>query len=474
MAPIENIYESLRANIRDGDVLLFSRKNTYLSALISRVQGNRHTHVALAKWDGDRLTTREFREFKGYDERYVSQLGDFDHVATHFVWTDEVEQFVNQARHQKYSYFKALIAVFPLPFWGRGYICSEFVAKALEGQLNLPANPTPGDLSLWFWENDFQITKVRRKGPKALSPIKTPNKLSQSDNLVPLFAQKTEGFMKFYKKYKRFQKPKRAVHTVFLHCSATDNPKCDSPQFIHRVHVGDNKWSDIGYHFYINKKGEIFHCRPLERTPAAQAPFNKGTIAICLGGLKKKKFTPSQFEALRWICEDIDAAYEGNIRFRGHCEVSAKSCPVFDYKAVLRLDQKGRMKIGVPTIEKLETSKSKHMKAAKRQEIDGDAAVAVGGGAVVTGTIEAAKEIAPLETLKEVSNKGLEYKALGTKLHELLVWFASLEGMMTASGVVLILWGWRKWRTAKALKQARLKEEPKLKRLEREALEAYT
>lgn len=276
--------------------------------------------------------------------------------------------------------------------------------------------------------------------------------------------------MRDYKIVSGFKKPKRKVKKVYLHCSATDNPKCDNPEFIYKVHVTENGWSDIGYHYYMDKEATIFECRSLERTPAAQAPFNRDTIAICLGGLDINNFTQQQYDALRWFCKLIDDAYEGEMEFHGHCEVSSKTCPVFDYKRVLRLDSNGRIKDGVPTIKKLEASKSEHMKAAKKQQDNGDVAVTVGGGALVTGAVELAKEPNALESLKEFTSKGLEYKSLFKTASELLSWVATWEGLMMAGGGCLAIWGWRMWKASKSLKEMRLKEEPKIRRLEREAL----
>jgi peptidoglycan hydrolase-like protein with peptidoglycan-binding domain len=47
------------------------------------------------------------------------------------------------------------------------------------------------------------------------------------------------------------------------------------------------------------------------------------------------------------LCAAINDAYSTPIRFRGHREVSTKTCPVFNYKRVLGLNEAGRM--GGPT-----------------------------------------------------------------------------------------------------------------------------
>jgi len=139
-----------------------------------------------------------------------------------------------------------------------------------------------------------------------------------------------------------FKKPGRRVNRVFVHCSASDNPKHDNAATMRRWHK-ERGWSDIGYHFFIRKDGTLESGRPVGRVPAAQGGNNAGTIAICCHGLEKDKFTEAQFDTLRTLCGEINAAYAGKVTFHGHCEVSAKTCPVFDYRKVLGLDSKGRM-----------------------------------------------------------------------------------------------------------------------------------
>lgn len=303
---------------------------------------------------------------------------------------------------------------------------------------------------------------------------KRPDQINMTDEIHrPADMNKEGQIMPFFNKFSSFKKPARRVTAVYLHCSAHDGPEHDNPETMDRWHKARG-WSGIGYHFYIDKSGQIFHGRPLEKIPAAQAGFNKGSIAICCGGLLQDKFTAAQFNSLRRLCGEIDAAYSGNMVFRGHCEVSPKTCPVFDYKAVLRLDKNGRIMDGVPTVKKLEASKSEHMKAAKKQQDGGDIAVATGGGVLVTGALELSKNPDTLDTLKNITSKGLEYKAILKTASELMAWLMTWEGLMMTGGAMLAFWGWRMWRNAKALKELRLKEEPNIQRLKREALAAFS
>ena len=140
-----------------------------------------------------------------------------------------------------------------------------------------------------------------------------------------------------------FTRPARHVDRVFLHCSASDNPDHDDIATIRSWHVNERGWSDVGYHYFIRSDGALQEGRPLERTPAAQAGHNAGTIAVCLHGLAAENFTDDQFRTLTALAREIDEAYAGRVTFHGHCEVSSKSCPVFPYREVLGLDGAGRM-----------------------------------------------------------------------------------------------------------------------------------
>lgn len=130
---------------------------------------------------------------------------------------------------------------------------------------------------------------------------------------------------------------------VFIHCSASSQQAHDDVEVIRKWHVEERGWRDVGYHYFIQFDGTIQHGRDLEWIPAAQRGHNEGTIAICLHGRTARDFTVSQFDALRSLCRTIADAYEGEVTFHGHCEVSNKACPVFEYEAVLDLDKEGHL-----------------------------------------------------------------------------------------------------------------------------------
>jgi len=146
-----------------------------------------------------------------------------------------------------------------------------------------------------------------------------------------------------------FKKPNRRIDRVFIHCTASDIDAHDSVEVIRKWHM-DKGWSDIGYHFLIHKNGKISNGRNIENSPAAQHGHNRHTIAICLHGLRKENFSPKQYESLKQLCSKINKVYLRQVSFHGHCEVSNKSCPVINYKAILKLDRYGSLGVDVPTI----------------------------------------------------------------------------------------------------------------------------
>ena len=138
-----------------------------------------------------------------------------------------------------------------------------------------------------------------------------------------------------------FSKPSRKVHRVFIHCSASDYAHHDNIDTMKSWHLARG-FSDVGYHFFIQKDGTLEYGRDIEKTPAAQKGHNLYTLAICMHGLKEENFTQKQFDTLNKLAIQIDHNYE-NVSFHGHCEVSKKACPVFNYRKVLDLGRYGSL-----------------------------------------------------------------------------------------------------------------------------------
>lgn len=141
----------------------------------------------------------------------------------------------------------------------------------------------------------------------------------------------------------------RKIKLLVVHCSASDLPAQDSVEAIKELHTSPstkemrwgkyltngNGWSDIGYHYIITRDGEIHLGRPLHIAGAHVKGYNAESIGICLTG--DKMFTDDQFDSLRYLCEDLCAAF-GLERFDilHHRDLdSNKTCPNFDLFDVL-------------------------------------------------------------------------------------------------------------------------------------------
>lgn len=139
----------------------------------------------------------------------------------------------------------------------------------------------------------------------------------------------------------------RQITEIFIHCSATQpkwmaaNSCQQKVEEIRRWHT-DRGWSDIGYHFVVDRQGDVCVGRPVERVGAHAKGHNKNSIGICLiGGFGsdandkfEDHYTDLQRKALDNLLKDLTAKHK-NARIRGHNEVSNKACPAFQVEEYL-------------------------------------------------------------------------------------------------------------------------------------------
>lgn len=142
----------------------------------------------------------------------------------------------------------------------------------------------------------------------------------------------------------------RHIRGIFIHCTATppDWRKGQSTAAkvaeVKRWHVKERGWSDIGYHYLIDRDGTVATGRPIERDGAHVSGWNNGTIGIALfggyGGHETDSFgthyTPDQEGALRDLLKKLKARH-GDVWVKGHNEVAAKACPSFDVQRWLSI-----------------------------------------------------------------------------------------------------------------------------------------
>lgn len=121
----------------------------------------------------------------------------------------------------------------------------------------------------------------------------------------------------------------RTTHIV-LHTAAW--PGDPSAEDIRRVHVEENGWEDIGYHYVIRKDGTIEPGRNEDFVGAhcAAAGMNHKSIGICMSGHGDQEgFTGDQMMALHNLVSSLREEYDIPVdNVIGHREAGArKTCP---------------------------------------------------------------------------------------------------------------------------------------------------
>lgn len=126
----------------------------------------------------------------------------------------------------------------------------------------------------------------------------------------------------------------RTINEIIVHCSAT-KPSVDwGVKEIKRIHVENNKWADIGYHYVIRRNGIVEKGRPDYRAGAHCYGHNRHSIGVCyIGGLDQSgeavdTRTKEQKQALKKLLTELVEKYHCPIH--GHNEYSNKACPCFD------------------------------------------------------------------------------------------------------------------------------------------------
>lgn len=135
----------------------------------------------------------------------------------------------------------------------------------------------------------------------------------------------------------------RPVSEIIVHCAATRPEWMKGRSLDAKVaeikswHVNDRGWSDIGYHFLIDRDGSVATGRHINSTGAHTKGHNTGSIGVCLiGGHDASAsdqfadhFTHQQDRALRRLIGDLIWEY-GSLKVSGHNEYANKGCPGFN------------------------------------------------------------------------------------------------------------------------------------------------
>lgn len=132
----------------------------------------------------------------------------------------------------------------------------------------------------------------------------------------------------------------REITEVIVHCAATPEGKAFTVDDVRRWHR-QKGWTDVGYHYVIGLRGELWLGRDVDIQGAhcAAGGHNRKSIGVCyIGGVArdgktpKDTRTPEQKATLLKLLMDLRKLYPG-MRIYGHHDFErGKACPSFDAK----------------------------------------------------------------------------------------------------------------------------------------------
>lgn len=173
----------------------------------------------------------------------------------------------------------------------------------------------------------------------------------------------------------------RKIDTIIVHCTATrpnwweNRSAQDKVDEVRKWHTdpapNGRGWSDIGYHYLIDRDGTIVEGRPVERSGAHAKGHNKTSIGVSLfgghGGATddafEENFTPEQDRALRRLIAQLRMEYPAVAKVIGHNDVTnAKACPTFQVDSWL--NQKPTTPKPEPKPQREKVTQSKTMQAS--------------------------------------------------------------------------------------------------------------
>ncbi len=142
----------------------------------------------------------------------------------------------------------------------------------------------------------------------------------------------------------------RDISEIIVHCSATDNPDQDSIVDIIDLHTSSTSkqiqwgeyllygrgWLHVGYHYYIDKRGNISIGIPLDVVGSHCLGRNTHSIGVCLGG--NKHFTLVQKLKLMELIDKLQFVLRVNdkpLDVYPHGKFNnTKTCPNFDLSEI--------------------------------------------------------------------------------------------------------------------------------------------
>jgi len=133
----------------------------------------------------------------------------------------------------------------------------------------------------------------------------------------------------------------RKINEIIVHCTATrpewwkGKPAAEKVEEVKRWHL-DRNFSDVGYHWLIDRDGTVVAGRPENKAGAHARGHNAHSIGISLFGGHGSNaddefddhYTPEQEIALRHLIDSIKQRHPVK-KVTGHNAYSSKACPGF-------------------------------------------------------------------------------------------------------------------------------------------------
>lgn len=128
----------------------------------------------------------------------------------------------------------------------------------------------------------------------------------------------------------------RTINRIVVHCSDSPDGRTDTLEDIRRWHMSPDPrdpskpWSDIGYHWVVERSGPPRAGRPADRAGAHVGGMNADSIGICLIGTSE--FAESQWLYLEGLIHGLLTRFPG-AEVCGHTDLDpGKTCPNFNVK----------------------------------------------------------------------------------------------------------------------------------------------
>lgn len=115
----------------------------------------------------------------------------------------------------------------------------------------------------------------------------------------------------------------RFIDEIILHIIDSDKPSHDNVETIRQWHL-ERGFKDIGYHIYVNRKGEEEEGRPLTQIGAHTFKHNLKTIGVATFGKFKTERLQAQVEGVENLIIKLKGQYPAITKVSQHSNYDGK------------------------------------------------------------------------------------------------------------------------------------------------------